>query len=160
MGLSSVYGVAGLKNYERKMITKVARFTASGTWTVPTGVTYAIAYIRGAGGGVGRSGGGTGGSSSVAFASGTITADGGATAGYQGYTAIGASTGAANSGQGAYMTHDVTAARAGDGAYIVAGADVTAGASITITIGAGGTSGTSGAAGGSGYIWIEYQVAA
>ena len=32
--------------------TNVATFTASGTWTVPAGVTYAIAYIRGGGGGV------------------------------------------------------------------------------------------------------------
>jgi hypothetical protein len=160
VGLSSVYGVAGLKNYERKMITKVARFTASGTWTVPTGVTYAIAHIRGAGGGVGRTGGGNGGSSSVAFASGTITANGGTNAGYANYGTLGANTGAANSGQGAFLTNDVTAARGGDGAFIVAGADVAAGASITITIGAGGTAGTSGAAGGSGYIWIEYQVPA
>jgi hypothetical protein len=160
VGLSSVYGVAGLKNYERKMITKVARFTASGTWTVPTGVTYAVAYIRGAGGGVGKNGGGDGGSSSVAFASGTITANGGTNAGYANYGTIGSNPGATNSGQGAFWTSDVTAARAGDGAFIVAGADVTAGASITITVGAGGTSGTSGNTGGSGYIWIEYQVAA
>ena len=37
-------GVSRMKN--------VATFTASGTWTVPTGVTYAIAYIRAGGGGV------------------------------------------------------------------------------------------------------------
>jgi len=149
-------------------VKKVARFTASGSWTVPTGVTYAIAHIKGGGGGVGveNNGAGDGGSSSVAFASGTVTATGGAKAGIAGSggNVIGniAYAGQANSGHGAFGTAgkatSAAAGRAEDGAHIVAGAAVTPAASITITVGAGGTAGSpTGAAGGSGYVWIEYQ---
>jgi hypothetical protein len=142
---------------------KVDRFTADGTWTVPAGVTYAVAHIRGAGGGVGAASAGAGGSSSVAFASGTITANGGNAnnATTPSNNVISNVAGAANSGQGAFgscsRVAETTAVwRGGDGVYIVSGADVTPAASITITVGAGGTAGTSGAAGGSGYVWIEY----
>jgi hypothetical protein len=145
--------------------TNVAAFTASGTWTVPTGVTYAIAYITGAGGGAGNATAGNGGSSSVAFAGGTITAAGGG--GFS--TAFGLSAvavaGTANSGSGASYqanlsgTAYATSTRgAQNGALITAGGAVTAGASITVTIGAGGAAGTSGAAGGSGYVYITYEV--
>ena len=173
MGLSAAYsftvtdrGYVGLSSYERKMITKIDRFTADGTWTVPAGVTYAVAHIRGAGGGNGTATAGAGGNSSVAFASGTVSATGGAACNATpGVPNTNAQAGAANSGWGArggvfrdsiggYNWHG------GDGAYIVAGANVTPAASITITVGAGGTAGTSGAAGGSGYVWIEYQVTA
>jgi hypothetical protein len=144
--------------------TNVAAFTASGTWTVPTGVTYAIANIRAGGGGVGVAAG-DGGTSSVAFAGGTVSASGGLkstiilpAAGAEYKTA-----GAANSGQGAWGSGGSSAANyqsglATNGAFITAGGAVTAGASITITVGAGGTAGTSGAAGGSGYIYITYEV--
>ena len=40
--------------------------------------------------------------------------------------------------------------------FAVAGAPVTPGASISVTVGAGGSAGTAGAAGGSGYVYIEY----
>lgn len=151
--------------------TNVAAFTASGTWTVPAGVTYAIATIRAGGGGSGTSAGvgGTGGTSSVAFAGGTVSATGGL-----GYSANNAAVGSAkagtvNSGQGATITNVSytavsgfasadSAGKAHDGALITAGGAVTAGASITITVGAGGTAGTNGAAGGSGYVYIEYEV--
>lgn len=144
-------------------VRKVAAFTASGSWTVPAGVTYAVANIRAAGGGAGTSGSGTGGNSSVAFASGTVTATGGlgANGGY--IEAPQSQAGTINSGQGAKFNGSDSSnttkqkAIAQDGAYIVAGADVTAGASITVTVGSGGTAGTSGAAGGSGYVWIEYE---
>lgn len=142
--------------------TKVARFTADGTWTVPAGVTYAVAHIRGGGGGVGSTSSGTGGTSSVAFSGGTISATGGV--GNNGGTASGSFVaGTTNSGQGAKGTGNRPIGDEGyttigqDGAYIVAGDAVTPGASITVTVGAGGTAGTSGAAGGSGYVWIEYQ---
>ena len=150
-------------------VKKVAKFTASGTWTVPTGVTYAIAHIRGGGGGVavGANDAGDGGSSSVAFASGTIPATGGTKAGIAGSggNVIGdiGYAAQANSGHGAFgsagKATSASAGRAEDGALIVAGADVTPAASITVTVGAGGSAGTSiaGAAGGSGYVWIEYQ---
>ena len=145
---------------------KVDRFTADGTWTVPAGVTYAVAHIRAGGGGngFGVTGGGTGGTSSVAFASGTVSATGGNPANIARADTVLAVAGAANSGQGAWGNNqraittgeDNRVMKSGDGAYIVAGADVTPAASITVTVGAGGTAGTSGAAGGSGYVWIEY----
>lgn len=141
--------------------TNVATFTASGTWTVPAGVTYAIAYIRGGGGGVGDSASGTGGTSSVAFAGGTVSATGGIG---QNGTQIGNSiAGTANSGNGASFVKNFTNAATGggsgqSGALITAGGAVTPAASITITVGAGGVAGVNGAAGGSGYIYITYEV--
>ena len=147
-------------------MTEVAAFTADGTWTVPAGVTYAIAHIRAAGGGSGRGSPGAGGNSSVAFAGGTITATGGNATAAPAYTIDNVGTaGATNSGQGATWSGVATGSaygggnvNGGNGAYIVAGDAVTPAASITVTIGAGGTAGTGGAAGGSGYVWIEYQV--
>jgi hypothetical protein len=140
-------------------MTEVTAFTASGTFTPPTGVTYAIAHIRAGGGGAGDSSSGAGGTSSVAFASGTISATGGNLANT---TASSVSVaGATNSGQGASARASSGSyqSKAGDGAYIVAGGAVTAGVGITVTVGAAGTAGTNGgAAGGSGYVWIEYQV--
>ena len=152
--------------------TNVATFTASGTWTVPTGVTYAIAYIRGGGGGIGSSASGTGGTSSVAFAGGTVSAIGGLGQNLSSLlTSTGSIAGTANSGQGAaaagywngggYLSLNGNGPR--DGALITAGGAVTAGASITITVGAGGAAGAAfatgnGAAGGSGYIYITYEV--
>ena len=145
-------------------VTNVEAFAASGTFTPPAGVTYAIAHIRAGGGGVGRSAPGAGGNSSVAFAGGTITATGGATITniYGGSGGVNSNAGVANSGQGAAQAMSdgtpTVFARAGDGAEIVAGGAVTPGTGITVTVGAGGTAGTNGAAGGSGYVWIEYQV--
>jgi hypothetical protein len=160
-----IYVYSGTAWVSISSVTNVAAFTASGTWTVPAGVTYAIAHIRGAGGGTGTANAGNGGSSSVAFASGTITANGGLH--IEGSTAAGysdAAAGAANSGQGAGFTGvsgtgvNAHSMQAMNGAEVVAGAAVTPAASITVTVGAGGTAGTSGAAGGSGYVWIEFQV--
>jgi hypothetical protein len=145
------------------MIKKVAAFTSTGSWTVPAGVTYAIAHMRGGGGGAGQlATAGAGGDSSVAFASGTVTAPGGngGVSEYIGtnYTAR-TFAGKPNSGHAAkYIrgTQNMMVEATDDGAYIVAGADVTPAASITVTVGAGGTAGTQGSAGGSGYVWIEY----
>ena len=146
-------------------MTQVDAFTASGTFTPPAGVTYAVAHIRAGGGGVGTSGQGTGGTSSVAFAAGTISATGGPAGPNMTAFSQHASAGATNSGQGAFGASfrgadvsDSRVTRAGDGAEIVAGGAVTPGTGITVTVGAGGTAGTNGAAGGSGYVWIEYQV--
>jgi len=142
-------------------VTNVAAFTASGTWTVPSGVTYAVAHIRAGGGGTGP-GAGTGGTSSVAFAGGTVSATGGAPdQNNMVNAAVARNAGTVNSGQAADQYLDGGAGFSGiarDGAEIVAGGAVTPGASITVTVGAGGAAGTSGAAGGSGYVWIEYQV--
>ena len=147
---------------------KVAAFTAGGTWTVPAGVTHAVAYIRAGGGGVGTAASGTGGTSSVAFASGTISATGGVglSVSLAGNSITAAAAGTDNSGQGATATNSWDSGsairqqaimQAKDGALIVASADVTPAASITVTVGAGGVAGTSGAAGGTGYVYIEYQ---
>jgi hypothetical protein len=149
--------------------TNVATFTASGTWTVPAGVTYATAYIRAGGGGVGSASSGTGGTSSVAFAGGTVSATGGAgvNTNFAVNAFVSSAVGTANSGQGAKITNyydtgtrlaGVGVLNAQDGALITAGGAVTAGANITITVGAGGVAGTSGAAGGTGYIYITYEV--
>ena len=147
-------------------MTEVTAFTASGTFTPPAGVTYAIAHIRAGGGGCGRgAAGGAGGTSSVAFAGGTISATGGNGSGMaSGIVNMAARAGQANSGQGASMNGIISsdggigANLGGYGAEIVAGGAVTPGTGITVTVGAGGTAGTDGAAGGSGYVWIEYQV--
>jgi hypothetical protein len=146
--------------------TNVATFTASGTWTVPAGVTYAIATIRAGGGGMGTAASGTGGTSSVAFAGGTVSATGGAGVNLGLVTTVAGAAGTVNSGLGARgegYNSGLTGAQqgtsfAGDGALITAGGAVTAGASITITVGAAGAAGTAGIAGGSGYIYITYEV--
>ena len=149
-------------------VTNVTRFTASGTFTPPTGVTYAIAHILAGGGGVGTAASGNGGDSSVAFAGGTVTATGGLGMNTN-ITVNSTRAGQANSGIGAVMataqqfgspnwTYSPGNCEGGNGAYIVAGGAVTAGVGITVTVGAGGVAGTTGAAGGSGYVWIEYQV--
>ena len=146
-------------------VTNVEAFTASGTFTPPAGVTYAIAHIRAGGGGIGEASSGQGGTSSVAFAVGTISATGG-TAMDSGvaFLAGDAVTPAANSGQGAvaFGSNSNMAPRGTsnqNGAEIVAGDAVTPAVGITVTVGANGAAGTSnGAAGATGYVWIEYQV--
>jgi hypothetical protein len=139
---------------------KVDRFTADGTWTVPAGVTYAVAHMRGGGGGSGTASSGTGGTSSVAFAAGTVSAAGGTGLNNTYPVTRVYSAAPANSGQGSIMWSGESD-RAGmlqsyNGVEIVAGGAVTAGEGITVTVGAGGVAGTGGAAGGSGYVWIEY----
>ena len=145
--------------------TNVAAFTASGTWTVPAGVTYAVAYIRAGGGGGGSASAGAGGTSSVAFAGGTVSATGGNPLNQTGITGNAITfAGVANSGEGAYYNASTagdvrtTGGQAGNGALIVSGGAVTPAASITVTVGAGGVAGTTGSAGGSGYVYIEYEV--
>jgi hypothetical protein len=146
---------------------KVAAFTASGTWTVPAGVTYAVAYILGGGGGVGSGSAGNGGTSSVAFAGGTISSVGGLGMNHPGGPgAIYSSALArpANSGLGAIAfstagtSVNYVPSASPDSAVITAGGAVTPAASITVTVGAGGAAGTNtSAAGAAGYVYIEYQ---
>lgn len=142
------------------MQTQVTEFTASGTFTPPTGVTYAVAHIIGGGGGVGNNtAAGTGGTSSVAFASGTISATGGTPKQYNTATISGNSVvaGANYTGEGAQIVFYSSGAynttgTAQNGQVRVAGATVTPGTGITVTVGAGGVAGANGAAGGSGYV--------
>lgn len=171
MPLTSYVSGLVVQSVPTKGVMKVDRFTADGTFTPPAGVFYAVAHIRGGGGGIGTSVGSAaqGGSSSVAFAGGTVTAEGG----LHNFSVLRAppsttfvlrtGAGRTNSGQGAFMTSgdDTQSAAYGgglaqDGAFIVAGGAVTPGTGIAVTVGSGGTAGTSGAAGGSGYVYIEY----
>ena len=145
---------------------RIEAFTGSGTFTVPAGVTYAIAHMLGGGGGTGRAGtGGDGGASSVAFASGTVSSAGGRKMGGMNFPDHDATAGQDNSGRGAKI--QVTASTgdaahfgditAFDAQYVVAAAAVTPASNITVTVGAGGSAGTApGAAGGSGYVYIEF----
>ena len=148
---------------------RIEAFTGSGTWTVPAGVTYAIAHMRGGGGGIGSESAGNGGTSSVAFSSGTVDALGGTAFNATGLTLQPrSSAGQANSGNGAiyYAGGDgvfitgggnaTVSVAALDGALTVQGASVTPAASITVTVGGAGTAGTNGAAGGSGFVFIEF----
>ena len=147
-----IYVYSGTAWVSISSVTKVDEFTASGTWTVPAGVTYAVAHILAGGGGAGSTAT-AGGTSSVAFSGGTASATGGNPADYIILTQ--GTAGQANSGLGAFgFNSGGDPGQASNGAYIVHGADVTPAASITVTVGAGGT-GTR--AGGSGYVWIEYQ---
>jgi hypothetical protein len=143
---------------------RIEAFTGSGNWTVPAGVTYAIAHMRGGGGGAGTSNtGGAGGASSVAFAGGTVTAAGGNGILYPQTFTDAAQGAAANSGYPATMAFrptlgDASVSNDGQshGAVTVAGNTVTPAATVAVVVGAGGSAGTSGAAGGSGYVYIEY----
>jgi hypothetical protein len=140
---------------------RIEAFTGSGNWTVPANVHYAIAHMRGGGGGVGNTNtGGDGGDSTVAFAGGTVSAPGNRKSICPGTACTDATAGAANSGQNA-ISRDGAAAGASNGGgsvsgYIVAGGPVTPAATVAVVVGAGGSAGTSGAAGGSGYVYIEY----
>ena len=144
---------------------RIEAFTGDGTWTVPAGVTYAIAHVLGGGGGAGAGGSGNGGNSSVAFASGTVTGEGGIGQNVESIQTSNASRGAgrANSGRAAYYNahggggaRTVNLGNPGDAKTIVAGSAVTPAASISVTVGAGGSAGANGAAGGSGYVYIEF----
>ena len=166
MALTSYVSGLIVQSVPTKGNMKVDTFTADGTFTPPAGVTYAVAHIRAGGGGVGSASAGTGGTSSVAFAGGTVTAAGGILQNQSfGASQFASRAGAANSGQGANMSKGIAgdggigSINGGNGAYIVAGGAVTPAVGITVTVGAGGAAGTdNGAAGASGYVWIEYQV--
>ena len=163
MALTSYVSGLIVQSVPTKGVMKVDRFTASGTFTPPDGVFYAVAHIRGGGGGVGRStDAGDGGSSTVAFAGGTITATGGSAMQRNTNYMNAATAGKANSGDGGqgFTTagNDYASwfTKGHNGTYIVAGGAVTPGTGIAVTVGDGGTAGSQGAAGGSGYVYIEY----
>ena len=147
---------------------RIEAFTGDGTWTVPAGVTYAIAHITGGGGGGASHTGSNatdGGDSSVAFASGTVTAEGGGKAsGAAESTQDRAQPVPPNSGIGGGSNTGgngfTDSARSGrNGAHVVRGAAVTPGASIAIIVGNGGqraTGGNQGVDGASGLVLIEF----
>jgi hypothetical protein len=142
-------------------------FKAGGTWTPPTGVTSAVAYVKGGGGGCGfgDGGGSDGGNSSVAFSSGTITGTGGSGQYYPRGTpafVIRNCGGAANSGQPVIQSWGSTTngqILAGLPAEFVMGyGTCTPGVGVTVTIGAGGAADLGASTGGSGLVIIEYNV--
>jgi hypothetical protein len=142
---------------------RIEAFTTSGNWTVPAGVTYAIAHMMGGGGGVGQSNvTNAGGTSSVDFASGLVSANGLTGPSNEIVDSMTAQAGAANTGQNATARRGAVSSAAGrtvgsdGGTFIVAGAAVTPAEVISVVVGAGGAAGTGGAAGGSGYVYIEY----
>jgi hypothetical protein len=156
---------------------RIEAFTGSGNWTVPAGVTFAIAHMRGGGAGSGGRTGATGGAvpgangglSSVDFASGLVSAAGGigtrdGASSSSSFTQPGvnapansgfAGTGIARPGEG----QERTSSGVLQGSTIVVGAEVTPAAVIAVVVGAGGIGGgttTKGGDGGSGYVYIEY----
>jgi len=164
---------------------RIEAFTGSGNWTVPAGVTYAIAYVLGGGAGsYGRTSGNgvagaSGGNSSVAFSGGTVTGLGGVANTNVGNGSIATSydqagiNAQANSGKtgGRIGRSDnntdvatnsgpaVSNVPLGDAVQIVAGGAVTPADVIAVTVGAGGVGGGAtikGGDGGSGYVYIEY----
>lgn len=147
-------------------VKKIEAFTASGTWTVPAGVTYAIAHMIGGGGGAGRGSSGSGGATSVAFSGGTVSSNGGSALDVNGIFSgqVTTAAGPANSGRSAFYSgrdganagSASSTGNAGDSQWVVAGDSVTPAATISVTVGDGGSAGTGGAAGGSGYVYIEY----
>lgn len=141
---------------------RVVLFTATGSWTAPAGVTYAIATIMpGGGGGGGSSNGGYGGSSSCFGATAL-----GATGGTQGQSVDWGSgvSGQANTGNGGGSTRNGPANQgwipASSSAFnanaLTFGATVSPGTAYTVTVGAGGSNGGNAGNGGSGYVSIEY----
>jgi len=160
---------ASLSKWEAKDMKmkekRIAQFTGNGTWTVPAGVTYAIAHMLGGGGGIGLgNSGGDGAASSVNFASGLVSSAGSPRTLMTDFNLPQRTAGPANSGRnatgnafGAANTANSNSITGFDGSqWIVAGADVTPAASISVVVGAGGAAGSGGAAGGSGYVYIEY----
>lgn len=159
---------------------KVDRFTASGNWVCPAGVTYAIAHIYGGGGGGAGAdstgGGGASGASSSAFGVSSSGGAGGNAFGgsyqYNGSPITGKAaqantfqggSGCGSSYSGSQATNNGPAGHASS--EIIKGLSVTPGTSYAVVIGAGGAGGSGtgayqqpGGAGGSGYVWIEYQV--
>lgn len=145
---------------------RVETFLTGGTFTPPVGVSLVKATIVGGGGSSTTSNdflASDGTASSIAFASGTITAAGGegASTHRAAFSTVETTVGANNSGRGATARSRDSGnggrslCVAGDGGRKVVTAAVTGGTGITVTIGAGGTSG---AAGGSGFATVEYYV--
>jgi hypothetical protein len=148
--------------YAPEPIPTLVEFTTTGanSYTVPAGVTYIVANIIGGGGGVATNVGTNaqdGTASSVAFAAGTKTAAGGK---HFSTTVAGtaASVGTGNrwgAGACAFQAGVNKFLKGSNGTYLRTGGEVTPGATLTVTVGAGGAAGTNGAAGKQGYVSFE-----
>lgn len=149
--------------------TRKVVFQSSGTWTVPAGVFWAEAEVVGGGSGRARNNDGTAGTdTTVAFTGGTITGEAMGATPTPNAAAFQVSDAPANSGESALVSASGNYLFAngtysgGPGSWtrppvskVRAGASVTPGASITITVGAGGSATGDG---GSGYAIIYYEV--
>ena len=163
---------------------RIEAFTGSGNWTVPAGVTYAIATILGGGASnVGRSSTSTGvlgvdgGNSSVDFPGGLVVGLGGkanknasngvvGAANNQSGTDAPANSGLGGGGLGNTSQDMGFVLPNGAGSIshmnavpIVYGGAVTPAGTVAVVVGAGGVGGgtsTKGGDGGSGYVYIEY----
>jgi len=141
---------------------KVALFTSTGSWTAPTGVTYAIATILAGGGGGGSGSGGSSGSSSSCF--GTTAYGGVGTPGSNDFGSENGVSGQQNTGNGGSGSKSgppnqgyIPTRQGGNSTLLTAGSAVTPGTSYTVTVGGGGSGGSgNGGNGGSGYVAIEY----
>lgn len=167
-------GGSGFATIEYQVGTPTFRcdsFYTTGTtsWTPPAGCTYAIATIIGGGGagGDGYTKTGSGGSSSVAFASGTVTASGGLNMGATrpGFNNVRiVFSNPHGSGRGQRYANITTTgqsliAHCPDGDVVRAGATVTAGSAITVVVGAGASGDAdSYGTGANGSVVIEYEV--
>lgn len=146
---------------------KTETFTASGTWTAPTGVVWANAIIQSGGGGGGSSNSATSGSTGGTSSAFGLTPAGGTggndtfksgitiTNNYNGSASV------ANTGEGGqaavslYTSLDFSRAFDGQkGGCLTTGQAVTPGTGYTITVGAGGAGGGNGASGASGFVTI------
>ena len=136
--------------------------TATGNWTAPAGVTYAIAYARSGGGGGGSDSPtlGTAGGATEVFG---VSINGGARAA-RCVNADGSAgtSGAANTGEGGTGGGGTDSANDGKTSTVkIISSTVIPGNNYPITIGAGGSGGGGsrpGGAGGSGRVEIEYYV--
>lgn len=164
-----------------RLVKRVVRFTGTGTFVVPEGVTYAVATCIGGGGGfsIVRKDPNTEDAPSNVFGSPSsvdfpvpVSAPGGNHGAARSFNSASGLTlhatsssfaepnsgrGGAGSSTGGSTDRTASANMAGSGAVIVGGSTVTPGASIAVTVGQGGTGNALGASGGSGSVTIEFQ---
>jgi len=145
---------------------KIDYFTASGSWTAPSGVTFVIAtMVAGGGGGGGHYSNGSAGTSTV-FGSLTHEAASGGVGGNVSDPIYGQRNGGENTGQGGSARGErdsgstntiVTPGQSSTAKRI--GLEVTPATSYTVTIGAGGAGGSDRSGNGaSGYVTVEYEI--
>jgi hypothetical protein len=172
-GAAGSQGIVTLELYASNN-RRVELFTSSGTFTPPSGVTKVMATIVGGGAGIGSSADGLGtdgGSSSVAFSGGTITATGGQAANITrvGYDSVNYYvSGVANSGDGSWACYVSNGAgvfndwgawgSSTNGRRVTVSGTVTPAVGISVTVGASGNDYGVSASGATGVVWIEYDV--
>jgi len=140
---------------------RIDYFSATGTWTAPTGVSYAIVTLAsGGGGGGGLFGNGSYGSSSSFDGFSLLGATHGSMGTGSNYT--NGASGLANTGQGggSATVTGYTGLEGKSSLPVRRGFIVTPETGYSLVVGAGGSGGGegSGGSGGSGYLTVEYLV--